>query len=133
AQKEFEYLERHVKEYVDHWWNGTGPIFGEYDVLTVHRAQDLRPDLAKMLLKDYLTGKNRYLQKKMDEREKKIQTLLETYEQVASQEIAIEEEGKSLQGEGGPYDEAGQIFLGHVLDALPAVKPSIEIIAAPYF
>jgi len=79
-----------------------------------------------------MIGKNRDLQKQMMEREEKMEQLQATYDEVAAESIAIDEAGKTLRGEHGAYAEAGDLFLSHVLETMPAIKPSIEILAAPY-
>lgn len=126
-EKEFEILAIRLRQYVEHWYNASGP-FSEYDVLTVHRGADIRQELVRKLTQDYVTGKNLALQKEIQEREAQFQQLFGKMEDIHGWENALKEEAASQRP---LFQEAGELTQAAILNEAPKVAPNIEILLAP--
>lgn len=126
-EKEFEILRVRVRQYVNEWWTGTGRFDG-YDVLTVHRGEDIRSELEEQLIRDYIKGKNISLQKMMEEREVKEASIQEQYAAIAGHDLAMNDEYHRQRSQ---YRQNAEVLEAYCLDEMPSIEPSLEIIAAP--
>ncbi len=126
-QAEFSQLDQEVDAYIEHWWAGTGP-FAEFDVLTVHHGQDVRNDLKLQLKRDYITGKQRSIQRQIEAQEKGYAALQDMMSGIASDDIAMDEEIKAL---GVDLQDSGYLHFAQALSEIDPAEPSIEILLAP--
>ena len=133
---ESEFLPQVVSHYVYQWWNAQGP-FAQFDELTVKRPMDeyygeeVRTELARLLIQDYLTGKMRYIEKLQYE------PLMDDLARVGGLENSVSDAMQAdrarflASGEGSDLAESGQVTQGLVLDAMPRIDAGITITAAP--
>jgi len=126
-QKEFETLKIFTAQYVQDWWDGKGPFTATAAPSRLKR-EDIRKQLNQQLLSDYLVGKAIALEKKIQEKADERQSLFDSLAEIAKIDSALDRESIS---QSGNFITAGNLILAHVLDQMPSIEPSVDLISVP--
>lgn len=131
-QKEMDFLHLLVKEYVQDWWNGTGPF--ENSLIpsakdSVKKPKDLQEVLIKQVISDYITGKTIAIEHMIKEKNEEIKALIELFKQIAELDSALDKEG---DGQRNNYETSGNLILAYVLDQMPEAASSVELLSVPH-
>lgn len=127
--REFNYLSKYLKEYLEDWWQGKG-LFESFTAISTPPGAEIQMNLIEQLSQDYVTGKNIQLEKEIIEMQKREQELLQQYYAIANEDTLLHIESNNFSSE---YTEAAELSLAFVLDRMPTLPASIEISAAQSF
>ena len=134
AAEEGRYLQMYVRKYIHDWWEGTGEFSVDADVvlhsmMADHFSDEIKAELERMLISDYLTGKQLYVQ----DLEKGNAGLQKTISRAAYTHNRMEE---NYRAEDAAFREAmrtaGEAVTGRVLAQAPTIENGLALLAAPH-
>lgn len=133
AALEGELLPVVMGKHVADWWNATGP-FASDDANTVKRMMDeawgdeLRAELVRQLISDYLDAKKRQLQAAEAQHAKNLELMAQA---ARRDEVAAEEYGLALPTAREAHAVMADVTFGTLQQEAPIIEPRLELRLAP--
>jgi len=132
--KEQEWLGVRTHQYVLHWWNATGP-FDSYDEILAFRAktaglneEEFRSRIKSRLWRDYWKGRELAMQQKIVEVEAQRDELETKMAQIAAVDVGLTRRKYEMRAD---FESNGEMIYAKMLDGMPVLEPTLQIIAAP--